>query len=136
MHISNNNQANRPQPFEVPKIVQKAQGVHDKAGMAIEATGNFVDVLDGLTGKVSNSVKQVFGAMAFVGALNIVFAIPSFISNVSKAVLGSSLVERVKSAFRAAADISTAWLGTNAIFMGLKSVGVIGSESFCLDISS
>lgn len=113
----------------IPKVMAKAQGIHDKASAAIETSSAFLEAVDTLTGKVSNSVKDAFGTMGFVGAFNAVFAIPSLINNIAKAVRTSSVVERVKSVFKAVLDVGSLWMGANGILNGLKSVGVIAESA-------
>ena len=115
--------------FEIPEVFQHVKAVHDTASVAVDIASSVMTAVDTLTGKVSNSVKTVFGALGFVGGAGAIFTIPSLINNVSKALRASSVVERVKSAFRAVLDGGALWNAANGIIGGLKSVGVIAANA-------
>lgn len=115
--------------FELPEVFHQVKAVHETAAAAVDIASSAMTAVDTLTGKVSDSVKNVFGALGFVGGAGAIFTIPSLINNISKAIRASSLVERVKSAFRALLDGGALWNAANGILGGLQSVGVIAAKA-------
>ena len=113
--------------FELPKVVKKAKSTFETAESVVYTTSSIVSVVDSTFKKIPGPVMQTFDTMVFVSAGNAVFAIPSLVSNVSKAVFANSIVERVKSSFRALLDAGALWIATNSILSGLRSVGVLAA---------
>ncbi len=121
---------NNNQPvFEVPKPVRKTGAVQEKLGMIVDATQSFVNTVDHSFTKVSEKVKNVFGAFSFVGGVGLFFAIPNMISNITKAVASSNTVDRIKNIGRAILDGTAVWMSTNAILNGLQSVKVLSASA-------
>lgn len=115
--------------FSIPKPMQIAQAAHEKAGMAIDCASAIMQTVDRITGNVAEAAKRVFSAMGFFAAAGVVFAVPSLISNITKAVYTSDAVERVKSIGRALLDGSAIWGSVHGLLSGLKSVGVIAAKA-------
>lgn len=115
--------------FELPEVFHRIKAAHETASTAVEIASSVMTAVDSLTGKVSNSVKNVFGTLGFLGGAGVIFTIPSLINNISKAIRASTLIERVKNAFRAVLDGGALWNAANGIIGGLKSVGVIAAKA-------
>ncbi len=120
---------NNQNVFEVPKPVKKTGFVQEKAAVLVDSVQSFVNTIDHSISKVSGAVKQVFGTLSFVGGLGLFFAVPSMVSNITKAVANSHPVERIKSIGRAVLDGVSVWMSTNAILNGLQSIKVIPASA-------
>lgn len=115
--------------FEVPKELKKSAVIHEKLGAVVEISQTFVETVDNGFTKVSDVVKRIFGALSFVGAAGLIFAIPSMISNITKAIANSHPIERAKNIGRAILDATAVWMSTNAILNGLQAVRVLSSSA-------
>jgi hypothetical protein len=117
------------QAVTMPKVFEKMRERHGLMETAGGVAGNFVTAIDSVTNKVPQAIKQSLGNMAFLSGAGLLFTIPSMVCNITKSIASSSLVERVKSAFKAVVDFAATWMATNSLIMGLKSVGVLAAES-------
>ena len=115
--------------IQMPKIMRQAKVVHETTTTVVDISTTFVEVVATTTGRVSDSVKHTFGALSFVGGLNVIFTIPSLINNVAKAIRASSIIDRIINAFRAAMDGFALWTTANVIINGLRCFGVIAAKA-------
>ncbi len=115
--------------IEVPKPIEKFGTFHGMTERFFDAVGKIVGAVDCVTKTVSGVVKDGLGSLGFFSGLGIIAAVPSAVSNVSKMIRGSSVVERVKGAFNAAANLGDCWNATNGVLSGLETVGVIAAKS-------
>ncbi len=116
--------------IELPKENKLYGTIYRYSIMFIGAVRNIVDAVDCVTKSVSKVAKITFGVIGHVaGPIGIVFAILHGVSNVSKMIYGSSVVERVKGAFNALANVGDLWNATNGLLSAMQVLGKIPASS-------